>query len=276
MYHGPRAAINLNDGLGGGTVVEGNLLFGMVRETNDHGPLNSWDRVPFVTNMGDPTDPSGVRPMTNHIRRNLIINSGSSGLGTTGGVWNLDHDDGSAYYEDSFNVLVYAGTKNYLGDHKTFHDNLIVHPDAGLSSTPYCHHECSNWFAADRAEKAGAPRSGGARPAARPSWGETWANNTCFLLGTAAGGVAGGSAVRFDALVRSNLHASVPVLANNTYHLAGAGTSQYVPTTDPKQEITWAALKKEGFEEGSTLDADTAGTEEVVALAKGILQISSC
>ena len=44
MYNMPRAAINLNDGFGGGDLVEGNLLFNAVRETNDHGPINTWVR----------------------------------------------------------------------------------------------------------------------------------------------------------------------------------------------------------------------------------------
>ena len=104
MYHGPRAAINFNDGLGGGSVVENNLLFGMVRETNDHGPFNSWDRVPFKTTMGDPSDPKGITPNVNHVRHNFIINTGSSGLGKTGGLWNLDHDDGSAYVREEGGV----------------------------------------------------------------------------------------------------------------------------------------------------------------------------
>jgi hypothetical protein len=30
-------AVDLNDGFGGGDVVRGNLVFNMVRETNDHG-----------------------------------------------------------------------------------------------------------------------------------------------------------------------------------------------------------------------------------------------
>ena len=53
MYNGPRAAINFNDGLGGGSVVEKNLLFKMVRETNDHGPFNSWcvNIVPYGLNL---------------------------------------------------------------------------------------------------------------------------------------------------------------------------------------------------------------------------------
>ena len=41
------------------------------------------------TAMGDPTDPKGVTPAVNLIRHNFIINPDSSGLGTTGGLWNL-------------------------------------------------------------------------------------------------------------------------------------------------------------------------------------------
>ena len=39
-FNGPRAGINLNDGFGGGHHIEGNLIFNMVRETCDHGPIN--------------------------------------------------------------------------------------------------------------------------------------------------------------------------------------------------------------------------------------------
>ena len=39
-FNGPRAAIALNDGMGGGSNIEQNLLFEMVRETADHGPVS--------------------------------------------------------------------------------------------------------------------------------------------------------------------------------------------------------------------------------------------
>ena len=45
-FNGPRAGINFNDGFGGADVLEGNLLANCVRESGDHGPFNSWDRVP--------------------------------------------------------------------------------------------------------------------------------------------------------------------------------------------------------------------------------------
>ena len=35
MYNGPRAGINFNDGVAGGDLISKNLVFNMVRETND-------------------------------------------------------------------------------------------------------------------------------------------------------------------------------------------------------------------------------------------------
>ena len=41
LFNGPRSAINLNDGFGGGHSIEGNVIFNWVRETQDHGPINT-------------------------------------------------------------------------------------------------------------------------------------------------------------------------------------------------------------------------------------------
>lgn len=40
MFNLPRAAINFNDGLGGGNMVQGNVIFNACRESGDHGPIN--------------------------------------------------------------------------------------------------------------------------------------------------------------------------------------------------------------------------------------------
>ena len=40
MFDMPRAAINFNDGLGGGNVIERNIIFNTCRESGDHGPIN--------------------------------------------------------------------------------------------------------------------------------------------------------------------------------------------------------------------------------------------
>ena len=46
-FNVPRAAVNINDGFGGGNHMIGNLLFNTCRESGDHGAWNSWDRIPY-------------------------------------------------------------------------------------------------------------------------------------------------------------------------------------------------------------------------------------
>ena len=41
LFHGPRALLNLNDGFGGGTVLDRNLMFDAVLETKDHGQCHA-------------------------------------------------------------------------------------------------------------------------------------------------------------------------------------------------------------------------------------------
>jgi hypothetical protein len=43
-FNGPRAGINFDDGMGGGSQVLRNVLFNFCRESSDHGPFNSWNR----------------------------------------------------------------------------------------------------------------------------------------------------------------------------------------------------------------------------------------
>mmetsp|Transcript_13516 Transcript_13516/g.34497 ORF Transcript_13516/g.34497 Transcript_13516/m.34497 type:complete len:957 (-) Transcript_13516:26-2896(-) len=120
-FNGPRAGINLNDGFGGGDVVERNLLLNCVRESGDHGPINSWDRVPYITNFrnGQPS----IIPSTRIIRRNLIY-------GLFNSQEDVDNDDGSAYYYSHSNVFVYAtiGLKSdFNGHHNTHTANLYAY-----------------------------------------------------------------------------------------------------------------------------------------------------
>ena len=42
FFNGPRSGVNFNDGAMGGELLEGNLLLNFVRESDDHGPFNSW------------------------------------------------------------------------------------------------------------------------------------------------------------------------------------------------------------------------------------------
>jgi hypothetical protein len=43
--------INVNDGFGGGNNITGNSIYNTCRQSGDHGPINSWDRMPFLTKV---------------------------------------------------------------------------------------------------------------------------------------------------------------------------------------------------------------------------------
>ena len=119
-YNSPRSVFNKNDGFAGGLNCYQNLLFNSNKETSDHGPVNTWDRQPYITEEAG-HGPS-LTPKTNIIHHNLII----SDYGTNMAV---DHDDGSAFYLDAYNFYMYSGNKNYLGHTKVNDHQLQVFPD---------------------------------------------------------------------------------------------------------------------------------------------------
>jgi hypothetical protein len=119
IFNVPRAAINFNDMVGGGDIVESNLIFNSCRESGDHGPINTWDRQPFLADLRDST-PSFV-PLKRTIAFNFII----ANYGASQGV---DNDDGSSWYHIHNNVFYNAdGFKQDYGGHdSTFEDNLVI------------------------------------------------------------------------------------------------------------------------------------------------------
>ena len=78
-------------------VVEKNLLFNFVRETSDHGNINTWDRLPFLTKCRDGVNPSYF-PKETVFAQNLLFNDYNS-------VWPLDNDDG-ACLDSAINCIV--------------------------------------------------------------------------------------------------------------------------------------------------------------------------
>lgn len=122
FFNGPRAALNFNDQFGGGDDVHGNLLLNSVRESGDHGPWNSWSRVPYITDVRTPGVASIV-PATRAIHRNLIIaNYFSFGA--------IDTDDGSSYFDVHDNFLAYGehGLKSDFGGHNmVWHGNVLAY-----------------------------------------------------------------------------------------------------------------------------------------------------
>ena len=136
-FNGPRAGVNFNDGFGGGDVMEGNLLANCVRESGDHGPFNSWDRLPYITDIGmhrvftkdnvtgdlpghELANGPSVIPRFREIRHNFVFDVYSSQEA-------IDNDDGSSYYLTHNNYFVYAGTglKSDFGGQWNHHFNNV-------------------------------------------------------------------------------------------------------------------------------------------------------
>jgi hypothetical protein len=116
FFNGPRAALNFNDGFGGGDNISGNLFVNAVRESGDHGPWNSWDRVPYITELRYGNGTGSVLPLPRTIHHNFI-------LGTYNTQEAIDNDDGSSYYDTHHNVFVYGdnGLKVNFGAHDNKH-----------------------------------------------------------------------------------------------------------------------------------------------------------
>eukprot|EP00040_Diaphanoeca_grandis_P034838 m.217491 g.217491 ORF g.217491 m.217491 type:complete len:909 (+) comp33236_c0_seq15:2146-4872(+) len=121
VFNGPRSGININDASFGGNVIKNNLLFNLVRETVDHGPFNTWDRQPYLTQAvyGDQAPPSADSLMS-HVDSNFFICN-------YGAVKGIDHDDGSGWYADRNNYMVYCSGK-MKGQTQTLTGNIYIYP----------------------------------------------------------------------------------------------------------------------------------------------------
>ena len=119
MFNMPRAAVNFNDGMGGGDIMVDNLLFNTCRESGDHGPVNSWDRQPYLTTLryGEPS----FTPVIRTISKNFIF----ANYGAAQGV---DNDDGSSWFHIRGNVWYDSeGFKmDFGGTDSIYEDNLII------------------------------------------------------------------------------------------------------------------------------------------------------
>lgn len=99
LYNGPRAGVNLNDGLGGGSVIDSNAIFNFCRESSDHGPINSWHRQPLF--LRDADGQLTAARASDTITRNYIVGNHHSSQP-------VDNDDGSADFVTAGNVLISA------------------------------------------------------------------------------------------------------------------------------------------------------------------------
>lgn len=105
-----------------------NVLFNTVRETSDHGPINTWDRQPYLMTHqsinGSLSQPT-LFPLPSEIHHNTLFNNYNS-------FYPIDHDDGSCYWVDHSNVQIYGAKKNYLG----WYINQSINQSFNLSIQP--------------------------------------------------------------------------------------------------------------------------------------------
>jgi hypothetical protein len=138
IFNMPRAAICVNDGWGGGHLIEFNHIHDTVRETTDHGPFNSWGRGRFwcmEQSHGAASHRSGYSEERSYpfsypesdgaesiVRNNLFQEPPSiHQLG-------IDLDDGSSHYHIYNNLCIGIGVKFREGDYRVVENNIFYHP----------------------------------------------------------------------------------------------------------------------------------------------------
>ena len=240
FFNGPRAGINFNDGFGGGNYLMNNLIFNHVRETGDHGPFNSWDRLPYLTKVKNGT--ASLNPALSNLTRNFFINNYHS-------TWPIDHDDGSCYYLDSYSYLVYGGYKNYLGHSKTVQNNVYVYPDAEHSidtpkafiSKPYC-----------------ANSDGASRVVLPSGWGEVYINNTCII--------GNPNIYEFGSCNLDDPKGLIPFTAFNKFY----APKSYIYIKCQDKELSLQDFQKMGYDIGSTV-SDPVDTSTIIKWGRDLL-----
>ena len=249
FFNGPRAGINFNDGFGGGNLVQYNLGFNMVRETGDHGPFNSWDRQPYLTNVNMELSTPSLQPNQSSLTRNFLINNYHS-------TWPIDHDDGSCYYYDTYNFLVYGGYKNYLGHSKVVKYNFYVYPDAShdFQKKDGRKRDVGAFFS-----KPFCANSDGASTGDLPSgWGEVWSNNQCII--------GNPNVYEFGSCDPDNLKGLVPLTADNTFY----APNHTIYIACKGQQLTLQQYQQKGYDIGSKV-LDPIDTKTIVQMGHDLL-----
>jgi hypothetical protein len=238
VFNIPRAAINFNDGFGGGSLIQANLLFNTCRESSDHGAFNSWDRLPYFTTIR--TGSPSTIPQTNVASGNFIV----ANYAADGGC--LDNDDGSAYYDIHHNFCVFGGHKSdFDGNSKVSRSNLHVFPSVYGT-------RCLNI---------------GAQKLPPKGYAEQYRDNVCILPDAGAQYVYVSDFCQSpDA--KSGFEAGL-ILANNTVYAPGANVS--IACHDGREALSFSEFQKLGYDPTTVVRGDMPSADTIIAWAKALL-----
>ena len=133
IYDVPRAGINISEGKWGGHVLEYNDVFLTVQETHDHGAFNSWGRDRYYTKnrgeAGNRVEKHGYDLVKiDMLDKNVIRNN----RWRCDHGWDIDLDDGSAWYEVYNNVCLSGGIKLRDGMLRTVYNNVNINNSMNL------------------------------------------------------------------------------------------------------------------------------------------------
>jgi len=152
----------------------------------------------------------------------------------------VDHDDGSAYYEDSYNFNMYGGTKNFLGHTKTNHHQLFVYADVHPGyGQPVCLQDDSDH-----------------------NYDDHWYQNQCILLS---------HNVPYDiSYCNPNNLGEISPPQNNTFYTPD-GTISFKCGSTAYSLQQWQQL---GFDQGSTIQK-TPDVSTVIQWGKQVLYLKN-
>ena len=175
------------------------ILYIYIHSVGDHGPFNSWDRMPYITAL---SGKASVVPLERSIHHNFLV-------GNYNALFAVDTDDGSSYYEIHHNFLVSAGEglKSICGAHDMHHhDNIYAYPWG----------DC--WFVSGGAP--GTPGwSGGS------GYNDRFVNNTCIPISNT--GTVGYTGDCGELAIGFKVAGTTVMTQNGTLSICGTSLAKY-------------------------------------------------
>ena len=127
LYDVPRAGINISEGTWGGHIIEFNDVFDTVKETGDHGSINSWgrDRYWGLKDIDANTltfGPNRSLPLLDAVKPVILRNNRFR----CDHGWDIDLDDGTSNFQLYNNLALNGGIKLREGFFRTVENNIMV------------------------------------------------------------------------------------------------------------------------------------------------------